>query len=78
MTISSFLYPINWSFGSTIWKINTSQASERRTSSSRHNLPVKAKIPTLNNNTEISICSLVKSVKLMQFMLNIALASVDA
>ena len=45
VTISSFLYAINWSFGSTIWKMNTSNASEGRLSS-WHNLPVKAKIPT--------------------------------
>ena len=45
VTVSSFLYAINWSFGSTIWKINTSNASEGRLSS-WHNLPVKAKIPT--------------------------------
>ena len=47
VTISSFLYAINWSFVSTIWKINTSNASEGRLSS-RHNLPVKAKSPTFN------------------------------
>ena len=45
VTISSFLYAINWSFGSTIWKINTRNASEGRLSS-WHNLPVKAKITT--------------------------------
>lgn len=36
VTVSSFLYAINSSLGSTIWKINTSNANEGRLSS-RHN-----------------------------------------
>ena len=45
VTISSFLYGVNWSFHrrSTIWKINTRDASEGRLSE-LPNVPVKATI----------------------------------
>ena len=45
VTISSFLYGINWSFVCTIWKISTCDSSEGRLSA-LHNLPVIAMIPT--------------------------------